>query len=108
MGFVLDSFGEGGSPGWSCAQVRAGAFPLRASLPAQLGTLEHPAGRAPASKGRRVQSPKLTAFSLGCCSPAFATALKNLYLGEVEMDMDDVLGVLASAHILQLGSLFQR
>lgn len=106
MGFVLDSFGEGGSPGWSCTP--AGALPLRASLPAQLGTLEHPTGRPPASKGRRVQSPKLTAFSLGGYSPAFAKALKNLYLGEVEMNMDDVLGVLASAHILQLRSLFQR
>uniref|UniRef100_A0A452RUZ0 BTB/POZ domain-containing protein 16 n=1 Tax=Ursus americanus TaxID=9643 RepID=A0A452RUZ0_URSAM len=59
-------------------------------------------------RGTQGTEPKLTAFSLGCCSPAFATALKNLYLGEVEMDMDDVLGVLASAHILQLGSLFQR
>ncbi|XP_073096353.1 BTB/POZ domain-containing protein 16 isoform X1 [Manis javanica] len=39
---------------------------------------------------------------------AFATALKNLYMSEVKMDMDDVLGVLASAHILQFSSLFQR
>uniref|UniRef100_A0A8C0KM96 BTB/POZ domain-containing protein 16 n=1 Tax=Canis lupus dingo TaxID=286419 RepID=A0A8C0KM96_CANLU len=39
---------------------------------------------------------------------AFATALKSLYLSEVEMNMDDVLGVLASAHILQFSSLFQR
>ncbi|XP_036754878.1 BTB/POZ domain-containing protein 16 isoform X1 [Manis pentadactyla] len=39
---------------------------------------------------------------------AFATALKNLYMSEVKMDMDDVLGVLASAHILKFSSLFQR
>ncbi|KAM9197431.1 BTB/POZ domain-containing protein 16 [Dugong dugon] len=39
---------------------------------------------------------------------AFASALKNLYMSEVEMDMDDVLGVLASAHILQFTALFQR
>ncbi|KAK2490407.1 hypothetical protein MC885_020343 [Smutsia gigantea] len=39
---------------------------------------------------------------------AFATALKNLYMSEVRMDMDNVLGVLASAHILQFSSLFQR
>ncbi|XP_008068296.2 BTB/POZ domain-containing protein 16 [Carlito syrichta] len=39
---------------------------------------------------------------------AFVTALKNLYMSEVEMSMDDVLGVLASAHILQFSSLFQR
>ncbi|XP_070326432.1 BTB/POZ domain-containing protein 16 isoform X2 [Odocoileus virginianus] len=39
---------------------------------------------------------------------AFATALKNLYMHEVKMCLDDVLGVLAAAHILQFGSLFQR
>ncbi|XP_012578980.1 PREDICTED: BTB/POZ domain-containing protein 16 [Condylura cristata] len=39
---------------------------------------------------------------------AFATALKNLYVSEAEMDMDEVLGVLASAHVLRLGSLFRR
>ncbi|XP_058154217.1 BTB/POZ domain-containing protein 16 [Dasypus novemcinctus] len=39
---------------------------------------------------------------------AFATALKNLYLSEVEMNADDVLGVLASAYILQFADLFQR
>nr|XP_008268835.1 BTB/POZ domain-containing protein 16 isoform X1 [Oryctolagus cuniculus] len=39
---------------------------------------------------------------------AFATALKHLYLSEVEIDLNDVLGVLASAHILQFSHLFQR
>ncbi|KAM9701467.1 BTB/POZ domain-containing protein 16 [Dama dama] len=39
---------------------------------------------------------------------AFATALKNLYMREVKMCLDDVLGVLAAAHILQFSSLFQR
>ncbi|XP_061259715.1 BTB/POZ domain-containing protein 16 isoform X4 [Bos javanicus] len=39
---------------------------------------------------------------------AFATALKNLYMHEVKICLDDVLGVLAAAHILQFGSLFQR
>ncbi|XP_039106409.1 BTB/POZ domain-containing protein 16 isoform X2 [Hyaena hyaena] len=39
---------------------------------------------------------------------AFAMALKNLYLREVEINIDDVMGVLASAHILQFSSLFQR
>lgn len=39
---------------------------------------------------------------------AFATALKNLYTSEVEINLEDVLGVLASAHILQFSGLFQR
>ncbi|KAF5928100.1 hypothetical protein HPG69_015366 [Diceros bicornis minor] len=39
---------------------------------------------------------------------AFATALKNLYLSEAKMNMDDMLGVLASAHILQFDTLIQR
>ncbi|XP_062957682.1 BTB/POZ domain-containing protein 16 [Cynocephalus volans] len=39
---------------------------------------------------------------------AFATALKSLYISEVEVNLDDVLGVLASAHVLQFSSLFQR
>uniref|UniRef100_A0AC11DGH4 BTB domain containing 16 n=1 Tax=Ovis aries TaxID=9940 RepID=A0AC11DGH4_SHEEP len=39
---------------------------------------------------------------------AFATALKNLYMREVKIGLDDVLGVLAAAHILQFSSLFQR
>lgn len=45
---------------------------------------------------------------MAAAPPAFATALKNLYLSEVEINTNDVLGVLASAHILQLSSLFQR
>uniref|UniRef100_G3SS40 BTB/POZ domain-containing protein 16 n=1 Tax=Loxodonta africana TaxID=9785 RepID=G3SS40_LOXAF len=39
---------------------------------------------------------------------AFASALKNLYMSEAEINVDDVLGVLASAHILQFAALFQR
>ncbi|XP_054949389.1 BTB/POZ domain-containing protein 16 isoform X3 [Pan paniscus] len=39
---------------------------------------------------------------------AFATALKNLYMSEVEINLEDALGVLASAHILQFSGLFQR
>ncbi|ERE77382.1 BTB/POZ domain-containing protein 16 [Cricetulus griseus] len=39
---------------------------------------------------------------------AFALALKNLYMNEVEMNVDNVLGVLASAHILQFNHLFQK
>ncbi|XP_021799485.1 BTB/POZ domain-containing protein 16 isoform X7 [Papio anubis] len=39
---------------------------------------------------------------------AFATALKNLYVSEVEINLEDVLGVLASAHILQFSGLVQR
>nr|XP_020027391.1 BTB/POZ domain-containing protein 16 [Castor canadensis] len=39
---------------------------------------------------------------------AFALALKNLYMNEVEVKVDDMLGVLASAHILQFSHLFQR
>uniref|UniRef100_A0A8D1KIU9 BTBDG BTB/POZ domain-containing protein n=1 Tax=Sus scrofa TaxID=9823 RepID=A0A8D1KIU9_PIG len=39
---------------------------------------------------------------------AFATALKNLYIPEVKISMEEVLGVLAAAHILQFRSLFQR
>ncbi|NP_001017464.1 BTB/POZ domain-containing protein 16 isoform X3 [Rattus norvegicus] len=39
---------------------------------------------------------------------AFALALKNLYMNEVEMTVDNVLGVLASAHILQFNRLFRK
>ncbi|XP_054975113.1 BTB/POZ domain-containing protein 16 [Sorex araneus] len=39
---------------------------------------------------------------------AFATALKHLYIKDLELTMDEMLGVMASAHILCLGSLFQR
>ncbi|XP_063123904.1 BTB/POZ domain-containing protein 16 isoform X7 [Rattus norvegicus] len=39
---------------------------------------------------------------------AFALALKNLYMNEVEMTVDNVLGVLASAHILQFNRLFRN
>ncbi|XP_005351432.1 BTB/POZ domain-containing protein 16 [Microtus ochrogaster] len=39
---------------------------------------------------------------------AFALALKNLYMNEVEMNVDNVLGVLASAHILQFNRLFKK
>ncbi|XP_058909009.1 BTB/POZ domain-containing protein 16 [Kogia breviceps] len=39
---------------------------------------------------------------------AFAEALKNLYLREVKVSVDDVLGVLAAARVLQFHSLFQR
>ncbi|KAF7471289.1 Hypothetical predicted protein [Marmota monax] len=46
--------------------------------------------------------------SLVCSSPAFATALKNLYLKDEEMNVEEVLGVLASAHVLQFSRLFKR
>ncbi|KAK1333334.1 hypothetical protein QTO34_005717 [Cnephaeus nilssonii] len=39
---------------------------------------------------------------------AFATALKNLYTSQVDLSLDEVLGVLASAHALQFSNLFQR
>ncbi|XP_069844011.1 BTB/POZ domain-containing protein 16 isoform X1 [Dipodomys merriami] len=39
---------------------------------------------------------------------AFALALKNLYMTNVDISVDDLLGVLASAHILQSSHLFQR
>ncbi|XP_040342597.1 BTB/POZ domain-containing protein 16 isoform X3 [Herpailurus yagouaroundi] len=39
---------------------------------------------------------------------AFAMALKSLYLSQVEINVNDVLAVLASAHVLQISSLFQR
>ncbi|XP_006831485.1 PREDICTED: BTB/POZ domain-containing protein 16 [Chrysochloris asiatica] len=39
---------------------------------------------------------------------AFASALKHLYLDDLEMNVEDVLGVLASAHVLQFSVLFQR
>lgn len=54
-----------------------------------------------------MQSPTLTALS-GAASPAFAKALKNLYTSQVDMSLDEVLGVLASAHALQFSSLFQK
>ncbi|XP_068953507.1 BTB/POZ domain-containing protein 16 [Petaurus breviceps papuanus] len=39
---------------------------------------------------------------------AFATALKSLYTQDIEVHMEDVLGVLASANILQFPSLFKK
>uniref|UniRef100_A0A4X2LFK5 BTB/POZ domain-containing protein 16 n=1 Tax=Vombatus ursinus TaxID=29139 RepID=A0A4X2LFK5_VOMUR len=39
---------------------------------------------------------------------AFATALKSLYTNETEVHMEDVLGVLASANILQFPTLFKK
>uniref|UniRef100_A0A2K6FS59 BTB/POZ domain-containing protein 16 n=1 Tax=Propithecus coquereli TaxID=379532 RepID=A0A2K6FS59_PROCO len=39
---------------------------------------------------------------------AFSMALKYLYLSDVEIYVDDVLAVLASAYILQFSGLFQR
>ncbi|XP_058291727.1 BTB/POZ domain-containing protein 16 isoform X3 [Hylobates moloch] len=72
--------------------------------------------------GEAAQSPKKTkekspakriTISLKINDPlvtkgAFATALKNLYMSEVEINLENVLGVLASAHILQFSGLFQR
>lgn len=55
-----------------------------------------------------LQSPQADGWPLDAASPAFATALKNLYMREVKIGLDDVLGVLAAAHILQFSSLFQR
>ncbi|XP_012636737.1 BTB/POZ domain-containing protein 16 isoform X1 [Microcebus murinus] len=49
----------------------------------------------------KINDPQVTKF-------AFATALKSLYLSEADIHADNVLGVLASAHILQFNSLFQR
>ncbi|KAH0623688.1 hypothetical protein JD844_006738 [Phrynosoma platyrhinos] len=39
---------------------------------------------------------------------AFAIALKNLYSSELEVNEEDVLGILASANVLQFPSLFQK
>ncbi|XP_036915473.1 BTB/POZ domain-containing protein 16 [Sturnira hondurensis] len=67
------------------------------------------------SGGRRVERSlvKKMVISLKINDPqvtkiGFATALKNLYLSQVDMNLDDVLGVLASARVLRFGSLFQR
>uniref|UniRef100_A0A8C6GRJ4 BTB/POZ domain-containing protein 16 n=1 Tax=Mus spicilegus TaxID=10103 RepID=A0A8C6GRJ4_MUSSI len=68
----------------------------------------HPSGRikkrSPVKKiiiSMRINDPAVTRV-------AFALALKNLYMKEVEMTVDNVLGVLASAHILQFNRLFQK
>ncbi|XP_045147333.1 BTB/POZ domain-containing protein 16 [Echinops telfairi] len=59
----------------------------------------------------------LVALSRGSVSPlrelekvlkAFTTALKSLYKNDAEMNVGEVLGVLASAHTLQFKALFQR
>uniref|UniRef100_A0A8D2INH7 BTB/POZ domain-containing protein 16 n=1 Tax=Varanus komodoensis TaxID=61221 RepID=A0A8D2INH7_VARKO len=39
---------------------------------------------------------------------SFAIALKNLYSSELEVNEDDVLGILATAEVLQFPSLFQK
>ncbi|XP_073859081.1 BTB/POZ domain-containing protein 16 isoform X7 [Macaca fascicularis] len=70
--------------------------------------------RAQSPKKTKEKSPaKRMIISLKINDPlvtkvAFATALKNLYVSEVEINLEDVLGVLASAHILQFSGLFQR
>nr|XP_054378959.1 BTB/POZ domain-containing protein 16 isoform X3 [Pongo abelii]XP_054378960.1 BTB/POZ domain-containing protein 16 isoform X3 [Pongo abelii] len=70
--------------------------------------------RAQSPKKTKEKSPaKRIIISLKINDPlvtkvAFATALKNLYMSEVEINLEDVLGVLASAHILQFRGLFQR
>uniref|UniRef100_A0A670ICR0 BTB domain containing 16 n=1 Tax=Podarcis muralis TaxID=64176 RepID=A0A670ICR0_PODMU len=48
-----------------------------------------------------VNDPDVTRF-------AFAVALKNLYNSELEVNEEDVLGVLATAEVLQFPSLFQK
>ncbi|XP_016817972.3 BTB/POZ domain-containing protein 16 isoform X4 [Pan troglodytes] len=70
--------------------------------------------RAQSPKKTKEKSPaKRIIISLKINDPlvtkvAFATALKNLYMSEVEINLEDALGVLASAHILQFSGLFQR
>ncbi|XP_054220682.1 BTB/POZ domain-containing protein 16 isoform X3 [Homo sapiens] len=70
--------------------------------------------RAQSPKKTKEKSPaKRIIISLKINDPlvtkvAFATALKNLYMSEVEINLEDLLGVLASAHILQFSGLFQR
>lgn len=59
-------------------------------------------------RGTQGAEPHADGCLSGAASPAFATALKNLYSSEVDMTLDDTLGVLASAHALQFSSLFQR
>ncbi|XP_042312222.1 BTB/POZ domain-containing protein 16 isoform X2 [Sceloporus undulatus] len=48
-----------------------------------------------------INDPDVTRF-------AFAIALKNLYSSEPEVNEEDVLGILASANVLQFPSLFQK
>ncbi|XP_033005385.1 BTB/POZ domain-containing protein 16 [Lacerta agilis] len=48
-----------------------------------------------------VNDPDVTRF-------AFAVALKNLYNSELQVNEEDVLGILASAEVLQFPSLFQK
>ncbi|XP_051001385.1 BTB/POZ domain-containing protein 16, partial [Acomys russatus] len=67
----------------------------------------------PAGKTKERPPVKKVIISLKINDPAvtrvaFALALKHLYMKDVEMSVDNVLGVLASAHILQFNSLFQK
>uniref|UniRef100_A0A673T2Z9 BTB/POZ domain-containing protein 16 n=1 Tax=Suricata suricatta TaxID=37032 RepID=A0A673T2Z9_SURSU len=71
---------------------------LRAQLPGKIKK------RAPVKKmfiSLKINDPVVTKV-------AFSTALKNLYLSEAEIHTDDMLGVLASAHVLQFSRLFER
>uniref|UniRef100_A0A8C9QC92 BTB domain containing 16 n=1 Tax=Spermophilus dauricus TaxID=99837 RepID=A0A8C9QC92_SPEDA len=77
---------------------RGGSSPRRALLP---------------GKGQERNRVKRMIISLKVNDPAvtraaFATALKNLYLKDEEMNVEEVLGVLASAHVLQFSRLFKR
>ncbi|EPQ16380.1 BTB/POZ domain-containing protein 16 [Myotis brandtii] len=67
----------------------------------------------PSGKARERPAVKRLTISLRINDPlvtkiAFATALKNLYTSQVDLSLDEVLGVLASAHALQFSNLFQR
>ncbi|XP_012877352.1 PREDICTED: BTB/POZ domain-containing protein 16 [Dipodomys ordii] len=67
----------------------------------------------PSGKTKEIPPVKKMIISLKINDPAvnrsaFALALKNLYMTNVDISVDDLLGVLASAHILQSGHLFQR
>uniref|UniRef100_A0A8D1L154 BTBDG BTB/POZ domain-containing protein n=1 Tax=Sus scrofa TaxID=9823 RepID=A0A8D1L154_PIG len=67
-----------------------------------------PEQEAPARGGCGAVEPPADDSLSDALSTAFATALKNLYIPEVKISMEEVLGVLAAAHILQFRSLFQR
>ncbi|XP_066096491.1 BTB/POZ domain-containing protein 16 [Saccopteryx bilineata] len=70
--------------------------------------------QAPALRKIRERPPmKKMVISLKINDPlvtrsAFATALNNLYTSQWDMNLDDMPGVLASAHALQFSSLYER
>ncbi|XP_077875472.1 BTB/POZ domain-containing protein 16 [Ictidomys tridecemlineatus] len=85
---------------------RGGSGPRRGNFPRTQGGSPSPRVQERNRVKRMIISLKINDPAV--TRAAFATALKNLYLKDEEMNVEEVLGVLASAHVLQFSRLFKR